>query len=89
MKAIQIIAFFVFICFVNKVLCLSKTAHLLVLSIFLFLIVGVFLFFLELEFLATAFVLVYIGGIAVIFIFLVIVLESKLEVAAPHFLDYS
>jgi len=51
--------------------------------------VGIFLFFLELEFLAVAFILIYIGGIAIIFIFLIIVLESKTELSFVNFLDYS
>lgn len=79
MKITSIILSFLFALLLNRILSLSKTPYILVLSIFLFLVVGIFLFFLELEFIATAFIIIYVGGIAIIFIFLIIVLDSRSE----------
>jgi len=89
MKLTEIFLLFFFVFFINKVLSVEKTAYLLVLSIFIVLIAGALLFFLELEFLAVSFVMVYVGGIAIIFIFLIIVLEAKLENTVSFLTRYS
>src|ERR1051325_7031624 len=79
MKITHVIFYIILIFIFNRIFGLSKTPYILVLSIFLFILVGVFLFFLELEFVATAFIIIYLGGIAVIFLFLIIVLDAKIE----------
>jgi len=89
MKLTEIFLLFFFVFFINKVLSVEKTAYLLVLSIFIFLTAGALLFFLELEFLAVSFVMVYVGGIAIIFIFLIIVLEARLENTVSFLNSYS
>jgi NADH:ubiquinone oxidoreductase subunit 6 (subunit J) len=89
MKLIEIFLLCFLVFFINKTLSVDKTAYLLVLSIFIFLLAGALLFFLELEFLAVSFVMVYVGGIAIIFIFLIIVLEARLENTVSFLNNYS
>jgi NADH:ubiquinone oxidoreductase subunit 6 (subunit J) len=65
--------------FINLIFIFNKTAYTLISSVLVFLFVSCFFLFLELEFIAIAFAIVYIGGIAVMFLFLILVIDVRIE----------
>src|SRR5271155_5741213 len=65
--------------YMNKVFLYNKTSYLLIGSIFLFMFVSIIFFTLELEFLAITFSMIYVGGIAVMFLFLILVVDVNIE----------
>lgn len=64
---------------VNIIFIFNKTVYTLVTSVLVFLFVSIFLLFLDLEFLALSFAMIYIGGIAVMFLFLILIVDVKVE----------
>jgi NADH-quinone oxidoreductase subunit J len=64
---------------VTTVFYFNKTIYTLLTSLFAFLFVSGYLLYISFEFLALAFVMTYIGGIAVMFLFLVLVVDVKDE----------
>jgi NADH:ubiquinone oxidoreductase subunit 6 (subunit J) len=65
--------------FVNSVFFYNKTSYILIGSIFLFVFSSMLFFILELEFLAIIFSMIYVGGIAVMFLFLILVVDVNIE----------
>ena len=65
--------------FMNKIFLYNKTSYLLIGSIFLFMFASIIFFTLELEFLAITFSMIYVGGIAVMFLFLILVVDVNIE----------
>jgi NADH:ubiquinone oxidoreductase subunit 6 (subunit J) len=57
----------------------NKTSYLLIFSIFAFNSISVLFFVLELEFIAITFSMIYVGGIAVMFLFLIMLVDVNLE----------
>jgi len=64
---------------INIIFIFNKTIYTLVTSVLVFLFVSIFLLFLDLEFLALSFAMIYIGGIAVMFLFLILIVDVKVE----------
>jgi NADH:ubiquinone oxidoreductase subunit 6 (subunit J) len=64
---------------VNIIFIFNKTVYTLITSVFIFLFSSIFLLYLELEFLALSFAIIYIGGIAVMFLFLILIVDVKVE----------
>ena len=65
--------------FILYIFCLTKTAYILFFSILVFIVSFIYILYLELEFIGLVFIITYIGGIAVMFLFLVLVLNTKQE----------
>jgi|SRR5579872_557109 len=64
---------------INKAFIYNKTSYLLMFSIFIFNSITVLFFILELEFIAITFSMIYVGGIAVMFLFLIMVVDVNVE----------
>ena len=64
---------------INEIFIYNKTSYLLIFSIFIFNSVSVLFFILELEFIAITFSMIYVGGIAVMFLFLIMVVDVNVE----------
>ncbi len=77
LKLFCLIIIFSFI--VNIIFIFNKTIYTLVTSVLVFLFVSIFLLFLDLEFLALSFSMIYVGGIAVMFLFLILIVDVKVE----------
>lgn len=77
LKLFCLIIIFSFI--INLIFIFNKTVYTLITSVLVFLFVSIFLLFLDLEFLALSFSMIYIGGIAVMFLFLILIVDVKVE----------
>ena len=64
---------------INNFFIYNKTSYLLIFSIFIFNSISVLFFILELEFIAITFSMIYVGGIAVMFLFLILVVDVNIE----------
>ena len=64
---------------INEIFIYNKTSYLLIFSIFIFNSISILFFVLELEFIAITFSMIYVGGIAVMFLFLIMVVDVNLE----------
>lgn len=64
---------------INLIFIFNKTVYTLVTSVFIFLFVCGFILYLDFEFLAIAFAMIYVGGIAVMFLFLILIIDVKVE----------
>lgn len=77
---------------VNSIFRLNKTVYILLYAVLVFIFISFYLIYLGFEFLALSFFITYIGGIAVMFLFLIIVLNVKLEnsreIKKPFFKNY-
>src|SRR5271163_4958476 len=71
---------------INYIFLLNRTSFLLISSIFIFLSCSIIFFILELEFLAIAFSIVYVGGIAIMFLFLILTVDVRIENAEGRLL---
>ena len=72
--------FFILLCFSSLcVVLLQNTFFALLFLILSFLLTSVLLFFLECEFLALILVIVYVGAVAVLLLFVLMMLETKLK----------
>jgi len=81
---LSIIITFFFAKYINWIFLSNRTAFIIINSTFAFLGVCMYFIFVELEFLAIAFAMVYIGGIAVMFLFLILAVEVNLENVTRH-----
>ena len=63
----------------NNVFLYHKTSYLLITSIFVFVGISFLFFYLELEFLAITFSMVYVGGIVVMFLFLIMTVDVNIQ----------
>jgi len=70
---------FLMVFLINSIFLYNKTSYLLIFSIFIFNSVSVLFFILELEFVAITFSMIYVGGIAVMFLFLIMVIDVNVE----------
>lgn len=77
LKLVCLIIIFSFI--INIIFIFNKTIYTLITSVLVFLFVSIFLLFLDLEFIALSFSMIYIGGIAVMFLFLILIVDVKVE----------
>lgn len=66
----------------------QNPVHSVFFLILVFLTSAIFLFFLEVEFISLLFVLVYVGAIAVLFLFVVMMLDIKVTRAENDFFTY-
>lgn len=66
---------------------LSNPIHSLLILIFIFFLGSILLFFLQLEYFALLFLIVYVGAIVVLFLFVVMLLEIKTFSVAQRFSD--
>src|ERR1700722_3990359 len=64
---------------INEIFIHNKIFYLLIFSIFIFNSISILFFALELEFIAITFSMIYVGGIAVMFLFLIMVVDVNLE----------
>ena len=64
---------------INNFFIYNKTSYLLIFSIFIFNSISILFFVLELEFIAITFSMIYVGGIAVMFLFLILVVDVNIE----------
>jgi NADH:ubiquinone oxidoreductase subunit 6 (subunit J) len=64
---------------INNFFIYNKTSYLLIFSIFIFNSISILFFILELEFIAITFSMIYVGGIAVMFLFLILVVDVNIE----------
>jgi len=64
---------------VNCLFCFNRTSYILLHSIMLFLFSAAYMVYLEFEFLGLIFATIYVGGIAVMFLFLILVVDVRVE----------
>jgi len=69
-----------FMCFfINSVFRFNRTVFILLSSVLVFLFVSFFIVFLGFEFLGLVFATVYVGGIVVMFLFLILIVDVRVE----------
>src|SRR3984885_11655770 len=80
MSLISLISISFLIAFlINEMFVHNKIFYLLIFSIFIFNSISILFFALELEFIAITFSMIYVGGIAVMFLFLIMVVDVNIE----------
>ena len=67
---------------------LQNTFFALLFLIFSFLLTSIILFFLECEFLALILIIIYVGAVAVLLLFVLMMLETKLKSVSKNILKY-
>ena len=69
----------ILIFFINIIFCFNRTVYVLLTSLLLFLLTSFIFIFFEFEFLGLIFGTVYVGGIAVMFLFLILTVDVRVE----------
>lgn len=69
----------VLVFFINIIFCFNRTVYVLLTSLLLFLLTSFIFIFFEFEFLGLIFGTVYVGGIAVMFLFLILTVDVRVE----------
>jgi len=71
------------------VVCARNPLHSVLSLIFVFLLSSILVFILEAEFLALSFILIYVGAIAILFLFVVIMLDIKIIDSSFNFVIFN
>lgn len=80
MELLILFSLAIFMCFFfNSIFRFNKTVFILLASILVFLFVSFFIVLLGFEFLGLVFAMVYIGGIVVMFLFLILIVDVRVE----------
>ena len=80
MEILMILFLSTFMCFfINSVFRFNRTVFILLSSVLVFLFVSFFIIFLGFEFLGLVFATVYVGGIVVMFLFLILIVDVRVE----------
>lgn len=69
----------VLVFFINTIFCFNRTVYILLSSLLLFLMTSFIFIFFEFEFLGLMFGTIYVGGIAVMFLFLILTVDVRVE----------
>jgi NADH:ubiquinone oxidoreductase subunit 6 (subunit J) len=69
----------VLVFFINIIFCFNRTVYILLTSLLLFLLTSFIFIFFEFEFLGLMFATIYVGGIAVMFLFLILTVDVRVE----------
>ena len=80
MEILIILFLSIFMCFfINSIFRFNRTVFILLSSVLVFLFVSFFIVFLGFEFLGLVFATVYVGGIVVMFLFLILIVDVRVE----------